>query len=79
MGRSYGGRCTNLGALVERGTKKGKRKKAQPEPKPPKPCVLFKGKRTTKLMLEVIPWARIAKYYELAAVTEESALTHKEV
>lgn len=71
MGRSYGGRCTYLGALIERGSKKGKKKKAKPEPEPViKPCVLFQGKRSTKLMLEVIPWARIAKYEELAAVTE---------
>ena len=44
----------------------------EPEAKKPEPgSILVKGKRSTKMMYEVLPWAKMAKYYELvAAVTE---------
>lgn len=34
------------------------------------PTLKCTGKRTTKMLYEVVPWARGAKYNELAAVTE---------
>lgn len=45
------------------------KKKPEPEPEPKAekaPAVSFKGKRSTGLMYEVLPWVAQVKYNELA-------------
>jgi len=64
MGRPKGSKrkITNFIDLID----KPVYKEEKPEPvKKKAPPILIMGKRSTKMMYEVLPWAKSAKYIEL--------------
>ena len=76
MGRPKGSKnkVRNFLDAVNREMEKPKKQKESKPAVNKAPPILIKVKRSTAMMLEVLPWVRRAKYNELMAVAESAVV-----